>query len=46
MAPMSKEGDYRTGAAWAMQLAEPGTTVVAQKGHLLLLAGRWLELAD
>jgi hypothetical protein len=42
---MSKETDYRMSAAQTMQLAERASTL-AEKGRLLLLAGRWLELAD
>jgi hypothetical protein len=42
---MSKETDYRTSAAQTLQLAERATTL-ADKGSLVLLAGRWLEMAD
>lgn len=42
---MSKEMDYRTSAAQTLRLAERATTL-ADKGRLLLLPGRWLEMAD
>jgi hypothetical protein len=45
MASMSKETDYRTSAAQTLRLAARATTL-ADKGRLLLLAGRWLEMAD
>jgi hypothetical protein len=44
IAPMSKESDYRISAAQTMRLAERATSLT-EKSRLLLLAGRWLELA-
>ena len=41
MTTMGKETDYRVSAVQTMQLAERATTL-AEKGRLLLLAGRWL----
>jgi len=42
---MSKETDYRTSAAQAMQLAKRATNL-AEKGRFAVLAGCWLEMAN
>jgi hypothetical protein len=43
--PMSKEDDYKLNAARTVNLANRASTV-ADKGHLLDLAEKWLDLAD
>ena len=43
--PMSKEDDYKLNAARTVDLAKRATTL-ADKGHLLDLAEKWLDLAD
>ena len=42
---MSKEDDYRHNAAETVELANKATTT-ADKGRLLCLAEKWLDLAD
>jgi hypothetical protein len=43
--PMSKEDDYKLNAARTVNLANRAATL-ADKGHLLDLAEKWLDLAD
>ena len=42
---MSKEDDYRLNAAQTVDLANRAASL-ADKGHLLNLAEKWLDLAD
>ncbi len=42
---MTKEDDYRKNAAETVELASRATNT-ADKGHLLALAEKWLDLAD
>ncbi len=42
---MAKEDDYRKNAAETVELASRATNT-ADKGHLLALADKWLDLAD
>jgi hypothetical protein len=42
---MTKEDDYRTNAAQSIELASRAGSS-ADKGHLLSLAEKWLDLAD
>jgi hypothetical protein len=42
---MTKEDDYRTNAAKTIELASRANSS-ADKGHLLSLAEKWLDLAD
>ena len=42
---MSKEDDYKLNAARTVNLANRAATL-ANKGHLLDLAEKWLDLAD
>jgi hypothetical protein len=43
--PMTKEDDYKLNAARTVNLANRATTL-ADKGHLIDLARKWLDLAD
>jgi hypothetical protein len=42
---MTKEADYRQSAAQTVDLANRAASL-ADKGHLLSLAEKWLDLAD
>ena len=45
LALMTKEDEYRRNAAQSVELAKRASSPV-DKGHLLLLAEGWLDLAD